>query len=66
MIKKLFYRLGFDLRRLTIDHNLQLQLLKGLKHFDVDLVFDIGANIGQFASELLTIGYNRQIVSLLF
>jgi FkbM family methyltransferase len=62
-IKKLINAAGYDLKRLTPDSNPAYQLLKGLKRFEVDLVLDIGANTGQFASELRTVGYQGKIVS---
>jgi FkbM family methyltransferase len=62
-IKKLINAAGYDLKRLTPDSNPAYQLLKGLERFKVDLVLDIGANTGQFASELRTVGYQGKIVS---
>ena len=63
IIKKILQSLGYDLYRLSPSTNSSLQMLKGLNHFEVDVVFDIGANIGQFASELRAIGYKGKIVS---
>lgn len=34
-----------------------------MEQFGIDLVFDIGANTGQFASELRLIGYKGRMVS---
>ena len=62
-IKRLINAAGYDLRRLTPNSNPAYQLLKGLTQFNIDLVLDVGANIGQFASELRTVGYKGQIVS---
>jgi FkbM family methyltransferase len=55
--------LGFDIHRLTPDSNPFLQLCKGMEQFGIDLVFDIGANTGQFAYELRLIGYKSRMVS---
>jgi FkbM family methyltransferase len=63
IIKSLVYKTGFDLHRLTVTSNPTFQLLKGIERFGIDLVFDIGANTGQFASELRTVGYRGRIVS---
>ena len=62
-VKKLVRSTGFDLHRLSVSSNPNFQLLKGLQRFGVDLVFDIGANTGQFASELRSIGFCGAIVS---
>jgi len=63
MVKKLMHQAGFDLHRLTPSTHPAFQLLKGLDRFGVDLVFDIGANAGQFATELRSVGYKGRIVS---
>ena len=62
-LKRLINTAGFELRRLKPKTNSAYQLLIGLKRFDIDLVFDVGANGGQFASGLRDVGYLEQIVS---
>jgi hypothetical protein len=61
--KLLLHTLGFDLKRFTPDNNPFLQLRKGIETFNIDLVLDIGANTGQFVSELRLIGYKNRVVS---
>lgn len=39
-------------------------LLLAVRHFGIELVLDIGANVGQFAEELLENGYEGRIVSV--
>lgn len=63
LIKNAVHKIGFDLHRLTPSSNPSFQLLKALNRFDVDLVLDVGANIGQFASELRSVGYKGILVS---
>ena len=63
LIKKTFRRLGFDLHRIAPGSNQSLQLVKALNRFDIDLVLDVGANIGQFATELRVFGFGGDIVS---
>jgi len=63
LIKSAVHKIGFDLHRLTPSSNPAFQLLKALNRFDIDLVLDVGANVGQFASELRSVGYKGTLVS---
>jgi len=63
IIKKILYSLGLDLHRLSPASNPSAQLLAALNHVQADVVFDIGANIGQFAQELRSVGFSGEIVS---
>jgi FkbM family methyltransferase len=63
IIRKYFRKIGIEIQRFTPEKNPTFQLLKGLEKFRVDLVFDIGANIGQFARDLRYIGYKGRIIS---
>lgn len=56
-------RMGYHIGRITPSNCPTTQLLKGLEHFGVDLVFDVGANRGQFAAALLSAGFKGRIVS---
>lgn len=62
-MKKLFYGFGLDIHRLSPSSNPSAQLLAVLMHLHVDIVFDIGANIGQFAQELRAVGFGGHIIS---
>ena len=61
VIKRWIHAAGFDLHRLS--SNPSFQLVRALNHFHVDLVLDVGANVGQFASGLRELGYGGNIVS---
>ncbi|MDB9303324.1 FkbM family methyltransferase [Nodularia spumigena CS-591/12] len=63
LVKSSIQSIGFDLQRLSPRGNPFFQLHKGLERFGVDLVFDIGANKGQFTTELRSIGYEGRIIS---
>lgn len=55
VLKKIKYKLHLknDLKR----------RLKIIKHFEIDLLFDIGANVGQYAKKMRNLGYNKKIIS---
>jgi len=63
VVKDIFKIAGLDLHRISAQTNPSFQLLTCLDRFGVDFVFDIGANIGQFSSELRSVGFRGNIVS---
>ena len=63
IFKKLFHSLGWDIYRFTPSSSPQMQIITILKKKNVNLIFDIGANIGQFAKGLRSAGYQNQIIS---
>ena len=72
-LKQLLRRFGLDLvpyrptavaRAQAIDPKQKgANLLKALTCHEIDLIFDVGANTGQFAQHLFEIGYEGRIVS---
>ena len=64
-IKQAARRLGLGVYRLGQEWQLvePAQLDRFLRHFEVDCVFDIGANEGQYATGLREIGYTGLILS---
>lgn len=62
-IRLAFNAIGLDLHRLRPSAPEASKLVKSLSHFDIDTVFDIGANIGQFARSLRQAGYFGRIIS---
>jgi FkbM family methyltransferase len=54
---------GYQVQRTNVRNNPAYQLAKTLQHFNIDCVFDVGANVGQFASELRSVGFAGRIVS---
>lgn len=64
IINKILYKFGWTLQRLSVYTNSNLQVLKVLDYLDIDVVFDIGADTGQFFSEELRFfGYKEKIIS---
>ncbi|MAD94413.1 MAG: FkbM family methyltransferase [Rhodobacteraceae bacterium] len=62
-LKRLINTLGWDVRRYTLASNPMGQILAAIDKVQVDTVFDVGANIGQFAQELRSVGFSGSIVS---
>lgn len=62
-IRQAIHRAGFEFHRLSPTSNPAFQLLKALNRFEIDLVLDVGANVGQFALELRSVGYKGNLVS---
>lgn len=62
-IKKLLHALGIEAHRYHPTASPLAHLMAALDAFEIDLIFDIGANEGQFAMELREGGYQGRIVS---
>ena len=54
---------GLEVRRLKSISMPAAQMVASLRKFDIDLVLDVGANKGQFATEIRECGYTGRIVS---
>lgn len=63
VIRSLIHAAGWDLHRLSPGSNAAFQLLTALNRFEVDLILDVGANVGQFGKGLRSIGYDGELVS---
>jgi len=63
LIKKLFNIFGLILNKINVTTEPALQTVQALKAHNINVVFDVGANIGQFASELRRYGYTGKIIS---
>lgn len=63
IIKKLFNALGFYIGKINVSNTPAYQTVLALKAHNINLVFDVGANVGQFAQELRRFGYLGKIVS---
>lgn len=61
--KKVINNLGFELRKYTIQGSESCRLKHFLAYYDIDLILDVGANIGQYAKFIRELGYSRKIVS---
>jgi len=63
VIRSLIHSLGWDLHRRSPASNPSVQLLAALNYVQADTVFDVGANVGQFAQELRSVGFGGSIIS---
>lgn len=63
VLRKLMRKTGYDVRRISVESDSFHQLVTALRRFEIDTVFDVGANIGQFASGLRAAGYTGSMVS---
>lgn len=63
LVKRGMRRLGFDLRHYRPESSGEAQFMAMLSAHGVNLVFDVGANIGQFGRWLREAGYSERIVS---
>ena len=62
-IKTFFRKLGLEVRRYVPPTSPTEGLVASLRKFDIDLVLDVGANKGQFATDIRHWGYAGKIVS---
>ena len=63
LIRKLLRRWGLSVNRLSTSTDNAMQTCAALRHADINIVFDIGANVGQFVNELRSVGYAEHVVS---
>ncbi len=61
--KKTFQNFGILIRKYNPATSEELRRIKLLQHYNIDLVFDIGANKGQYALGIMDAGYSNKIVS---
>src|SRR4051794_39241980 len=61
VIKKTLRKLGFELKRLP--GNDLVRRMKIVNSWEIDVLFDIGANVGQYAKIMRELGYKNMIVS---
>ncbi len=63
IIKNIFKAVGLNVSKFNAISVYGYQAALALKAHNINVVFDVGANIGQFASELREYGYKGKIVS---
>jgi FkbM family methyltransferase len=63
LIRRALHRMGWDLRRFNPNDCEWAQLVRQLAAHDVNVVLDVGANVGQFAKSLRDSGFQGRIIS---
>jgi len=63
ILKKLFYSLGLDVSINRPDTRREVLFYRMLKQFNINIIFDIGANEGQFGGFIRDLGYTGNLVS---
>jgi len=61
--KKIFNKAGFDIVRYPPMNQIIKRRMKLISFYDINLIFDVGANIGQYAKQMRNRGYKGRIVS---
>ncbi len=62
-IKSVFRSLGIDIKLHDSKRTDVGMIVTILNNLDINMVFDVGANCGQYASGIIKLGYNGRIVS---
>ena len=62
-IKQMLHRVGFELRRFSVEQSENARFISILRTHNVNLIFDVGANAGQFGVLLREIGFDGKIIS---
>ena len=63
LIKKILSKFDLRLVKISKNENVNDVLKFLLSKLDIDVVFDVGANEGQFAKKLRNLGYKEKIIS---
>lgn len=63
IVKKILRKSGYQIKRYP-DCNYDMERrMKLIRHFNIDTLFDIGANAGQYALRIREYGYTKRIIS---
>ena len=63
LLKKLFNKIGIEIHRLQPNQDDSSQVIAAMRKVNINVIFDIGANTGQFSSEIRRKGYSGKIIS---
>ena len=63
LLQKLFNKFGIEVGRFQPNESFESQIVAAMKKVKIDVLFDIGANTGQFSLQMRDKGYLGRIVS---
>jgi len=63
LLKKIIYLLGFELHRFSPENSSRARLMKMISMHSIDLVLDVGANVGLYSKALRVYGYKGRLVA---
>jgi FkbM family methyltransferase len=63
LISKALRKMGYDIVPFKAVHSALFRMQRLLLHNDIDLILDVGANVGQYAKLVRKLGYSGRIVS---
>jgi|694.fasta_scaffold155897_2 FkbM family methyltransferase len=62
-IKSFCRSFGLELKQYNIQNSENLLLKRCTDYFQIDLIIDVGANVGQYATAMRSVGYSKQLIS---
>lgn len=63
LVQALINKMGYVLYKRSPFTDPGIQLVRALEKFEIDLILDVGANTGQFASDIRKTGFTGKIIS---
>lgn len=63
LIKRIARSFGYNISRYSPAYHCEARRIALLKHYNIDILFDVGANTGQYGLSMRELGYTRRIVS---
>ncbi len=63
LFQKITHKLGVSIRPYKPSTHHDLRLIRTMEHFKINLVLDVGANIGQYGLKLFSEGYQGELIS---
>lgn len=62
-LRTIINRVGFDIKRYPLRDSIDYRRIQLINNYGINLVFDVGANVGQYGKRLRQCGYKGRIIS---